>query len=95
MVGNAAVTEFDTTTLDGMPASKLVGSTYHGTPLETSYVYVVCAYEFTWLVNYCAVSAQTVAAMGYYVLSRRQLPRSCSPNTASGLPCTLVPLCNH
>ena len=50
-------TEFETATLDGMPTSKLVGSTYHGTPSETSYVYVFCAYEFIWSVVYCAALA--------------------------------------
>ena len=33
-------TEFETATLDGMPTSKVVGSTYHGTPSETSHVYL-------------------------------------------------------
>ena len=87
--------EFETATLDGMATSKLVSGTYRGTPSETSYVYVFCAYEFIWLVIFCAVSARVVAAMGYYILSRKRLPCSCSPNTASGLPCTLVLLCNH
>ena len=88
-------TEFETATLDGMLTSKLVGGTYCGTPSETSYMFVFCAYKFTWLVIYCAASARVVAAMGYYVLSRRRLPCSCSQNTASGLPCTLVLLCEH
>ena len=73
-------TEFETATLDGIPTSKVVGGTYHGTPSETSYVYVFCAYEFIWSVIYCAVSEQAVAAMGYYILSRRLLPCSCSSN---------------
>ena len=38
-------TKLETTALDGMPTSKLVGGTYHGTPLETSYVYVFYADE--------------------------------------------------
>ena len=38
-------TEVETVTLDGMPTTKLVGSTYRGTSLETSYVYVFCAYK--------------------------------------------------
>ena len=50
-------TEFETATLDSMPTSKLVGGTYHGTPSETSYVYVFCAYKFIWSVGYCAASA--------------------------------------
>ena len=79
-------TEFETATLDGMPTFKLVGGTYRGTPSETSYVYLFCAYEFIWSVIYCAASAQVVAAMRYYILSRRRLPCSCSPNTASGYP---------
>ena len=66
--------EFETVTYDGMLTNKLVGGTYHGTPSETSYVYVFCAYEILWSVIYCAASTQVVAAMGYYILSRRWLP---------------------
>ena len=50
-------TEFETATLDGMPTSKLVGGTYRGTPSETSYVYLFCAYEFVWPDIFCAASA--------------------------------------
>ena len=57
--------ELETATLDGMPTSKLVGGTYPGTPSEISYGYVFCAYEFIWLVDYCAALAQAVPAMGY------------------------------
>ena len=50
-------TESETATLDGMLTSKLVGGTYRGTPSETSYVYLFCAYKFTWSVIYYAASA--------------------------------------
>ena len=44
-------TESETMTLDDMPTFKLVGGTYLGTPSETSYVFVFCAYEFLWSVD--------------------------------------------
>ena len=50
-------TKFETATLDGMPTSKLVSGTYRGTPSETSYMYLFCAYELLWSVIYCAASA--------------------------------------
>ena len=37
--------ESEIATLDGMPTSKPVSGTYRGTSLETSYVYVFCAYK--------------------------------------------------
>ena len=49
--------EFETATLDGMPTSKLASGTYRGTPSETSYVYLICAYGFIWSIVYCAASA--------------------------------------
>ena len=49
--------ESETVTLDGMPTSKVVGGTYRGTPSETSYVYLFCAYELIWLVVNCTASA--------------------------------------
>ena len=78
-------TEFETATLDGMPTYKPVGGTYCGTSSKKSYMNVFCACKFLWSVSFCAMLAQAVAVMGYYVLSRRQLPCSCSPNTASGV----------